>query len=86
MRDSKRKGQSRNEFRQKVLKNHSLLDSDCCFSDDGCMSNLPPKKNDKEAKALPLNNRAAQFEEQRRREMATRSILSRFKNRKSPKK
>ncbi len=50
------------------------------------MSTPPPKKTDPEIKALPVNNRAAQFEEQRRREMATRSILSRFKNRKSPKK
>jgi hypothetical protein len=50
------------------------------------MSTIPPKKTEKESKSLPLNNRAAQFEEQRRREMATRSILSRFKNRKSPKK
>jgi hypothetical protein len=50
------------------------------------MSNPSPEKKAKPAKVLPLNDRAAQFEEQRRREMATRSILSRFKNRKSPKK
>ncbi|MES2308072.1 MAG: hypothetical protein V4507_04355 [Verrucomicrobiota bacterium] len=50
------------------------------------MSNPSPEKKEKPAKTLPLNDRAAQFEEQRRREMATRSILSRFKNRKSPKK
>lgn len=54
--------------------------------DRGSMPHRPPRKTKKPANPADKANRAAQFEGQRRHEMATRSTLSRFQNRKSEKK
>lgn len=50
------------------------------------MPHRPPRKTKKPANPADKANRAAQFEGQRRHEMATRSTLFRFQNRKSEKK
>jgi len=50
------------------------------------MPHRPPRKTKKTANPADKATRAAQFEGQRRHEMATRSTLSRFQNRKSEKK
>ena len=50
------------------------------------MPHRPPRKVKKAARAENPVARAAQLEEQRRREMADRSTLSRFQNRSSERK
>jgi len=50
------------------------------------MPHRPPRKTKKPANPADKVTRTAQFEGQRRHEMATRSTLSRFQNRKSEKK
>ncbi|MEI6339801.1 MAG: hypothetical protein WCQ57_14670 [Verrucomicrobiota bacterium] len=50
------------------------------------MPHRPPRKVKKAANAASPEARAAQLEEQRRREMAARSIISRFQNRSSERK
>jgi 3'-phosphoadenosine 5'-phosphosulfate sulfotransferase (PAPS reductase)/FAD synthetase len=50
------------------------------------MPHRPPRKSKKPASPADKADRAAQVEGQRRHEMATRSTLSRFQNRKSEKK
>ncbi len=50
------------------------------------MPHRPPRKTKKPDTDGSKVDRAAQFEGQRRHEMATRSTLSRFQNRKSEKK
>jgi len=54
--------------------------------DHGAMPHRPPKKVKKEKSGGDSNSREAQLVEQRRREMAARSILSRFQNRSSERK
>jgi hypothetical protein len=50
------------------------------------MPHRPQKKPKRPANSGAPADRAAQFESQRRHEMATRSTLARFQNRKSEKK
>lgn len=64
----------------------SLLASPIVFCDRSPMPHRPPRKSKKPASPADKADRAAQFEGQRRHEMATRSTLSRFQNRKSEKK
>ncbi|MFA7233205.1 MAG: hypothetical protein WC076_03750 [Terrimicrobiaceae bacterium] len=49
------------------------------------MPHRPPRKTRKPASPVGKAGRAAQIEGQRRHEMATRSTLTRFQNRKSEK-
>lgn len=64
----------------------SLLASPRVLCDGGSMPHRPPRKSKKPASPADKMDRAAQIEGQRRHEMATRSTLTRFQNRKSEKK
>ena len=64
----------------------SLLATAAVPCDRAGMPNRPPRKIKKPANPAGKADHAAQLEGQRRHEMATRSTLSRFQNRKSEKK
>jgi len=54
--------------------------------DGFAMPHRPPRKTKKPPGPANLADRAAQIEEQRRREMSARSTLARFQNRSSDRK
>lgn len=64
----------------------SLLASGHALCDLGLMPHRPPRKSKRSAAPSGTADRNAQLADQRRQEMAVRSTLSRFQNRKSEKK